>query len=201
MNWRRKKVAIVGGGNQGKAVQGILQRQGREVWGFIDDNPGRGIMSVDDAFLNINAHEIMVAIGDNKTRAKLFRGFKVAHQLTNAIDPSALISRSAIIAGKNCMIHPHAFIGDDSMIWDNVIVNTGVIVEHDVVVGDHVHLAPGAVVLGRAMIREGAFIGGGAVIRDGVTVHRGAMVGMGSVVTRDVPPGQTWCGNPAREMK
>ena len=43
-----------------------------------------------------------------------------------------------------------------------------------------------------------AWIGGGAIILPGVTVGDGAIVGAGSVVTRDVPPGVTVKGNPAR---
>ena len=42
------------------------------------------------------------------------------------------------------------------------------------------------------------WIGGGAIILPGVTVGDGAVIGAGSVVTRDVEPGQTVIGNPAR---
>jgi maltose O-acetyltransferase len=42
------------------------------------------------------------------------------------------------------------------------------------------------------------WIGGGAIILPGVTVGDGAIIGAGSVVTRDVPPGVTVKGNPAR---
>ncbi len=42
------------------------------------------------------------------------------------------------------------------------------------------------------------WVGGGAIILPGVTVGDGAIVGAGSVVTRDVAPGSTVMGNPAR---
>jgi maltose O-acetyltransferase len=42
------------------------------------------------------------------------------------------------------------------------------------------------------------WVGGGAIILPGVTIGSRAVIGAGSVVTRDVPPGATAVGNPAR---
>ena len=55
--------------------------------------------------------------------------------------------------------------------------------------------------LGRP-VRIGAnvWIGGGALVMPGVTVGDDATIGSGAVVTRDVPPGATAVGNPARVL-
>ncbi len=45
------------------------------------------------------------------------------------------------------------------------------------------------------------WIGGGAIILPGVTIGDDAIVGAGGVVTRDVPPGATVAGNPARILR
>lgn len=49
-------------------------------------------------------------------------------------------------------------------------------------------------------IGANAWIGGGAIILPGITIGPGAIVGAGSVVTKDVAPGHTVAGNPARQV-
>jgi serine acetyltransferase len=44
-------------------------------------------------------------------------------------------------------------------------------------------------------------IGSGATILGGVHIGAGALVGAGAVVTKDVAPGATVVGNPARELR
>jgi hypothetical protein len=50
-------------------------------------------------------------------------------------------------------------------------------------------------------VEDDASIGSGATILCGIRIGKGATVGAGAVVTRDVPPGATVVGNPARVMK
>ena len=50
------------------------------------------------------------------------------------------------------------------------------------------------------VVEEGVSIGGGAVILPGVVLGKGCRIGAGAVVTRDVPPGMTVVGNPARNF-
>lgn len=49
-------------------------------------------------------------------------------------------------------------------------------------------------------IGDDVWIGSGAIILPGVTVGAGAIIGAGAIVTRDVAPGVTVAGNPARPI-
>jgi acetyltransferase-like isoleucine patch superfamily enzyme len=77
-------------------------------------------------------------------------------------------------------------------------VNLNATVGHDCVIGDFVTLAPGVSISGHVTIGDGVEFGTGAVVLPGVTIGDGAMVGAGAVVTRDVEPGVTVIGMPAK---
>ena len=47
------------------------------------------------------------------------------------------------------------------------------------------------------VIKDHAFIGAHAIILKGVTIGEGSVIGAGSVVTKSVPDGEIWAGNPA----
>jgi len=50
----------------------------------------------------------------------------------------------------------------------------------------------------RTTIKKKAAIGANATILCGITIGENAMIGAGSVVTKDVPAGELWYGNPAK---
>lgn len=49
-------------------------------------------------------------------------------------------------------------------------------------------------------IEDDVWIGAGAIIMPNVTIGRGSVIGAGSIVTKDVPPYEIFCGNPARHI-
>lgn len=203
------RVLIVGAGGHGRVMLDVLRRQGEAaVVGFCDDAPALQGAQVDgvpvvgplDAahVAAARADAVVVAIGHNATRARRLDD-ALALGLTpwRAVHPSAVIADSAVLGEgvqvvAGVIVNPHAAIGD------NVILNTACTVDHDCRVQAHAFIAPGANLGGTVHIGSGAFIGIGAVILPGLTVGEGATVGAGAVVVRDVAPGVTVVGVPAR---
>jgi acyl-[acyl carrier protein]--UDP-N-acetylglucosamine O-acyltransferase len=73
-------------------------------------------------------------------------------------------------------------------------------VGHDAWVGADCELAPGTVVGGHARLGADVRCGVNASILPFVLVGEGARIGAGAVVTKDVPAGEVWVGNPARKI-
>lgn len=51
------------------------------------------------------------------------------------------------------------------------------------------------------VIKDGAFIGAHCIILKGVTIGKKSIVGAGSVVTKSIPDGEIWAGNPAKFIR
>lgn len=117
--------------------------------------------------------------------------------------------------GENCNICSHCLIENDVKIGNNVTVKCGVQIwdgielEDNVMVGSNVTFTNDMYPrsknkdwkLLRTRVCKGATIGASSTILPGVTIGENAMIGAGSVVTKDVPAGEIWVGNPARLLK
>lgn len=102
-----------------------------------------------------------------------------------------------VYLNTSCVILDSArvVIGDGAMLGPAVQIYCA---EHHL---DPVSRAQGVEIAKPVTIGRDVWIGGGAILLAGVTIGDGAIVGAGSVVTRDVPPGATVVGNPARPIR
>ena len=113
--------------------------------------------------------------------------------------------------GCDCNLSAHCFVENDVVLGNRVTVKSGVYLwdgvqlEDDVFVGPNVTFTNDKFPRSKArpesliptIVRRGASIGAGSTILCGVTIGERAMIGAGSVVTKDVPAGELWFGNPA----
>ena len=100
-----------------------------------------------------------------------------------------------VIIGKDCTISSFVFTCAGVEIKDNCFVGPGVIFLNDK------YPPSGGVHWARITVEKGAKIGGGVVVLPGVVIGESALIGAGSVVTKSVPAGEIWCGNPAKKLK
>lgn len=117
--------------------------------------------------------------------------------------------------GSNCNICSHCLIENDVLIGDNVTIKCGVqlwdgiILEDEVFIGSNVTFTNDKYPRSkqypeqfwRTIVKRGASIGAGTVVLCGLTIGEKAMIAAGSVVTKDVPAGELWMGNPAKFVR
>jgi UDP-2-acetamido-3-amino-2,3-dideoxy-glucuronate N-acetyltransferase len=138
--------------------------------------------------------------------AKIGSGTKIWH--FTHIMPKASIGNSVSI-GQNCFIGDNVVIGNNVKIQNNVSVYDGVFIEDDVFVGPSVVFTnvkspnaskPVGKQYTKTIIRKGVTLGANSTIICGVEIGENAFIGAGSVVTKDIPAGTMWYGNPAIEI-
>jgi sugar O-acyltransferase (sialic acid O-acetyltransferase NeuD family) len=144
-----------------------------------------------------------IAIGgargrDRRVIAAILSGMSIP--LPPLVHPRAAVSPSVAL-GSGCQILANAIVAADSVIGNDAIVNHAANVDHECCIDEGVHIAPGAVLCGCVTVGRDAFIGAAATVLPRLSIGAGATVGAGAVVTRDVPPGTTVVGVPARRLR
>lgn len=208
-----KKLVILGAGGFGREVFNWAMQieKGQHSWrvsGFLDGNP-RALEGYDH-YLPILGDpmdyrpakdEVFVcAIGEPRIKLEVCRKLEEADAcFTTLIHPTAVLGRNTTI-GEGGIICPGAVITADVRLGNHVIVNACATVGHDVVIGDGCTLSGHADVTGFVQMGRGVFLGSHASILPKAKVGDFAIVGAGSVVLRNVKPGATVMGVPAKQV-
>ena len=200
--------AVYGASGAGRGIMPLARdRLPGEELVFIDDGVAGGevnghpVLSL-DAFLarKAEARKVAVAIADPAVRRRVVERCEAAGLGFFEIRARGVVEMDDVEIGEGALISPFVTFTSNIRIGRHFQANLYSYVEHDCAIGDFVTFAPGVRCNGNITIGDGAYVGSGAVIRQGLTIGVGAVVGMGAVVTRDVPPGVTVIGSPARPM-
>jgi acetyltransferase-like isoleucine patch superfamily enzyme len=144
-----------------------------------------------------------VKLGKNVKLSKFINLYGCVIDDNTKIGAFVEIQKGATI-GKNCKISSHSFI------CEGVSISDGVFIGHSVVFINDNH--PRATTAKGAMegekewkkrfvktkLGKNVSIGSNTTILGSITIGNGAMVGAGSVVTKNIPAGEIWMGNPAK---
>lgn len=207
-------VGVYGAGGCGRGIMPLIRAQMPEArLVFIDDSiapshvNGYDIVSWNEFLTgnDIAVRHVCLAIANSTVREKL------AHQCDEHGIPlfearaKNVVQMDSVTLGDGACLSPFVTLTSNIRIGRCFHANLYSYVEHDCTIGDFVTFAPGVKCNGNIVIEDHAYIGAGAIIKQGkpdqpLVIGRGAVVGMGAVVTRDVLPGVTVVGNPARPM-
>lgn len=158
-------------------------------------------------------------VADNRRISAWLDRYNATNTLTQA-ERQALMEEVFASVGDGCNIRPPFYCdyGYNISLGRGVFLNFNCCILDvvNVTIGDMTQIGTGVQILTadhprdpaqrRQMLEFGrpisiganVWIGSGAIVLPGVTIGDDAIIGAGSVVTRDVPPGATALGNPAR---
>ncbi len=213
-----KLYGVFGAGGYGREVLPLVREQLRASGepfelAFVDDHPpathvnGHPCLTYDN-FLRSPAtsRHMVLAIANGVVRESLALRCKqddIGFLETKAAN---IVRMDGVQMGEGAILGPFVTLTSNIVIGRHFHANLYSYVAHDCVLGDFVTFAPAVKCNGNVHIGDHAYIGAGALLRQGragtpLRIGRGAVVGMGAVVTRDVPPGATVVGNPARPLE
>lgn len=189
---------LYGAGGHAKVILDILEAQGYEVTGVVDDNPALTEFMGKPVLHGVKeVSPVIISIGINGTRRKVVEKLNPTTVYCTAIHPSAIVSPHATIE-EGTVVMQGAIVQTGTQIGKHCIINTGASVDHDCMLENFVHISPHATLCGDVKVGEGTWIGAGAVVIQGIRIGKNCVIGAGSVVCKDVPDGVKAYGNPCK---
>ncbi len=200
-------LGVYGAGGCGRGILPIVRAQmaAGDQLVFVDDSAlgpinGHEVLTLEDFNSKPGEKRICLAIANGAARMALADRCEQAGLSFFSVRHGNTVQMDDVEIGEGALFSPFTTVTSNVRIGLHFHCNLYSYVEHDCVIGDFVTFAPAVRCNGNVRIGDGAYIGAGAIIRQGLTIGAGAFIGMGAVVTKDVPAGETWVGNPARRL-
>ena len=207
-----KKIIVYGAGEFGSLIANILSyNKDYKIVAYGDDNslnkdfltqqlPVFDSKSLVEFSIKNKVHFAISAIGNNYARAEKFNLLKSnGFKMLSIVHPKALIDTN-VSYGENVIIEMGTAIHTHSKIGNNVFLGGDALIGHHNQIGNHVLVGGNASFGGSVVIEDYVTIGVGSSIKPGITLGEGSTVGVGAAVIKDVEPGTTVVGVPAKPI-
>jgi sugar O-acyltransferase (sialic acid O-acetyltransferase NeuD family) len=190
------KRALIGAGGHAREV---MMQIGEILHCFVDDEYVTKDTLPLSSF-NPDKYEVMVAIGESKSRYDMVSKLPINTQYFSYTHPSALIGWDVVV-GEGSFIGANVIVTTNVNIGKHALLNRASQIGHDVVIGDYFSAMPGTIISGNVIIGDRVYIGSNATIKEKLKVCDDVAVGLNSGVVKDITEKGIYVGVPSHILK
>lgn len=189
-------LSILGASGHAREVEAIARAadMDRQRWQTM-----KFVTAGEESSLEHSGGEVVLGMGSPRLRRMVMGKLPDSVTWPTIVHPQAYLGPRISMA-EGVVVAVASTVTVDVEIGSGSMLNTAVAVGHDARIGKYCLLNPHSTISGNVVLEDGVLIGAGAVVLEGRRVGEGAVVGAGAVVTKDVRPGSTVVGVPAREI-
>lgn len=203
------RVLLVAASGLGRETLESIRLTGdHEVIGILDDNPllhgstVHGVPVLGGPELARQREEaLLLCAGKGSSRAAIARRLNLPDERYATHVSADAVLGSTVSVGTGSIVLAGCVATSDIRIGRHAVLMPRVVLTHDNVLEDYATLAAGTALAGSVHVGREAYLGTNSTVRENLRIGPGAVLGMGSALLRDLPPGETWAGNPARMLK
>jgi sugar O-acyltransferase (sialic acid O-acetyltransferase NeuD family) len=168
------KLALYGYGGHAREVAAQI---GKKIDFYVDDEYTNNIAQPISSF-NPQTHQMMVAIGDSKSRFNIVQKLPKETSFFTFIHPTALILDSNVEIGEGSFIGAYSILTTNIKMGKHTILNRGNHIGHDCNIDNYFSAMPGAIVSGNVTIHKCVYMGTNSSIKEKLNIHHTSIIGM-----------------------
>jgi sugar O-acyltransferase (sialic acid O-acetyltransferase NeuD family) len=208
----RAPLVLVGASGLAREVMDAVSEQGLyQVQALLDDDHrlwgtsvrGVPVSGPPEDIGNFDTAQLLLCAGHGRARSQLARRLAAVGvgdaRYARMVHPRSSLGQSVRLAEGSIVLAGSVMTADVDL-GRHVVVMPNAVLTHDDVVADYATVCASVLLAGGVRVKEGAYLGAGSSVRQGCTVGAWATLGMAAVALHDIPGGETWIGNPAREL-
>jgi sugar O-acyltransferase (sialic acid O-acetyltransferase NeuD family) len=190
------KKALIGFGGHAREV---MSQMGLKLPCYVDDK------YVDEnslpiSKLNFDEYEVMVAVGDSKSRMEIVNKLPKNVKYFSFIHPTSLIMSDDIEIGVGSFVGAYTILTNNIKIGDHSILNRGNQIGHDCIIGDFFSAMPNSVVSGNVTIGNNVYLGTNSTVIEKLSVCSDVIIGANGVVVKNINDSGTYVGVPVKKI-